>query len=281
MNWIVILNCRILKTASGSNNFLTHCKSYPHTKEPGVLGGYFAALMVRNSVKGEQCMRKLNTKRAVPLDVVPELRTKRCSPRFRPGDRFCESSFRYLLPGSEGWKCRPLDQRKQIPFIHSVRLISSDNFYIYWTLFYLFPPSGAFKCVVVWCDVNLTITHALLSNNLLPGCDKLFVLLCSLRDVQVLFAFTHAQLLNKWNSLLSQASLTCICCVLKWNIKQKEECFIKYPNTQKWVEKCGASRVFFYQLASVLISDETQFRVFDIAFQSINNSWRKSKQILW
>ena len=25
---------------------------------------------------------------AVPLDVAPERRTKRCSPRFRPGDRF-------------------------------------------------------------------------------------------------------------------------------------------------------------------------------------------------
>ena len=136
INWIVILNCRVLKTASGSNNFLTHCKSYPHTKEPGVLRGYFAALMVRNSVKGELCMCKHNTKRAVLLDVVPERRTKRYSPRFRPSDRFCEPSFRYLLPGSEGGKCRPLDQRKQIPLIHSVRLISSDNFYIYRTYDY-------------------------------------------------------------------------------------------------------------------------------------------------
>lgn len=37
-------------------------------------------------------MRKLNTKRTVLLDVVPEHRTKRCSPGFRPGDRFCEQS---------------------------------------------------------------------------------------------------------------------------------------------------------------------------------------------
>ena len=29
--------------------------------------------------------RKMST---VPLDVAPERRTKRCSPRFRPGDRF-------------------------------------------------------------------------------------------------------------------------------------------------------------------------------------------------
>ena len=33
-------------------------------------------------------MRKWHTKRAVPLDVVPKRRTKRCSPRFRPGGRF-------------------------------------------------------------------------------------------------------------------------------------------------------------------------------------------------
>ena len=33
-------------------------------------------------------MRKQNTKTTVPLDVAPERRTKRCSPRFRPGGRF-------------------------------------------------------------------------------------------------------------------------------------------------------------------------------------------------
>ena len=44
------------------------------------------------------------------------------------------------------------------------------------------------------------------------------------------------------------------------------------------LKKRGASRVFFNQLQSVWISDETLFRVFDIASQSINNSWRNSKQ---
>ena len=35
--------------------------------------------------------------RTVPLDEVPERRTERCSPRFRPGDRFLlDPSFRYL-----------------------------------------------------------------------------------------------------------------------------------------------------------------------------------------
>ena len=58
---------------------------------------------------GKLRMRKQYAKKALPLDVVPERRTKRCSPRFWPGDRFCEPIFRYLSPGSEGEKCRPLD----------------------------------------------------------------------------------------------------------------------------------------------------------------------------
>ena len=56
-------------------------------------------------------MRKPNIKPTVPLDVVPERRTKRCSPRFLPGGRFCELRFRYLssLTGIEGEIGRPLD----------------------------------------------------------------------------------------------------------------------------------------------------------------------------
>ena len=42
--------------------------------------------------------------------------------------------------------------------------------------------------------------------------------------------------------------------------------------TEKWVEKTRHSRVFFNQLRSVWICDETIFPVFDIASQSINNS---------
>ena len=34
-------------------------------------------------------MRQQNTKTTVPLDVVPERRTKRFPPRFRPVGRFC------------------------------------------------------------------------------------------------------------------------------------------------------------------------------------------------
>ena len=93
--------------------------------------------MVTTRVRGHLRMRKQNTKTTVPLDVVPERRTERCSPRFRPGGRFCELRFRYLSSptGREGEISRPLDHMRQIPFIHSARLIHSTNFYIYRTVF--------------------------------------------------------------------------------------------------------------------------------------------------
>ena len=112
----------------------------------------FSAKNMVTLVLGWQRMRKQSGKTTVPLDVVPERRTGRCSPRFRPGGRFWgEPSFRYLSPGREGEKCRPLDHRWQIPFIHSARFISSSNFYIYRAMFQLFPPRGRFKCTLVLC----------------------------------------------------------------------------------------------------------------------------------
>ena len=69
----------------------------------------FPMNMVRTSVLGKLRMRRENANGAVPLDAVPEHRTKLCSLRFRPGDRFCKPSLRYLLPGREGETCRPLD----------------------------------------------------------------------------------------------------------------------------------------------------------------------------
>ena len=67
--------------------------------------------MVGTSVIGKLRMRKQNTKTTVTLDVVPERRTKRCSPRFRPGGRFCELRFRYQSSptGIEGEISRLLD----------------------------------------------------------------------------------------------------------------------------------------------------------------------------
>ena len=101
-------------------------------------------------------MRKQNTKTTVPLDVVPERRTKRCSPRFRPGGRFCELRFRYLSSptGREGEISRPLDHMRQIPFIHSARLIHTTNFYIYRTVFYIFSPCGTLICVLMKSTFN-------------------------------------------------------------------------------------------------------------------------------
>ena len=96
-------------------------------------------------------MRKQNTKTTVPLDVAPERRTKRCSPRFRPGGRFCELRFRYLSSptGREGEISRPLDHTRQIPFIHSARLIDTTNFYIYRGVFWIFSPCGTLRCVLM------------------------------------------------------------------------------------------------------------------------------------
>ena len=130
-------------------------------------------------------MRKQNANKAVPLDAVPERRTERCSPRFRPGDRFLgEPRFRYLSPGIEGEKCRPLDRRRQIPFIHSARLTSSINFYIYRLVFQLFPPCGTFKCTLVLCILGngaCTVNETLLSR--FRAIIK--VMLCSIRYVLV------------------------------------------------------------------------------------------------
>ena len=70
---------------------------------------FYPTNMARVLVLGNLRMHTKNAKREVPLDAVPERRTKRCSPRFQAGDRFCEPSFRYLSPGSEGEKCRPFD----------------------------------------------------------------------------------------------------------------------------------------------------------------------------
>ena len=70
---------------------------------------FFSMNMVRISVLGKLRMRKQNAKTTVTLDAVPERRTEQCSPRFRPGDRFCEVRFRCQssMTGSEGELSRP------------------------------------------------------------------------------------------------------------------------------------------------------------------------------
>ena len=49
------------------------------------------------------------------------------------------------------------------------------------------------------------------------------------------------------------------------------------PNTEKKVEKARRNRVFSTRLRGVWISDQTHPRVFDMASQMINNSWRNSR----
>ena len=113
-------------------NYVTRSPGWPYAIH------FIPTNMVRTRVRGNHLrMRKQNTKITVPLDVVPERRTERCSPRFRPGGRFCELRFRYLSSptGREGEISRPLDHMRQIPFIHSTRLSDSTNFYIYRTVF--------------------------------------------------------------------------------------------------------------------------------------------------
>ena len=58
-------------------------------------------------------MRKQNTKTTVPLDEVPERRTERCSPRFRPGDRFCELRFRYQSSPTDSREFKQRRRRRQ------------------------------------------------------------------------------------------------------------------------------------------------------------------------
>ena len=124
-------------------------------------------------------MRKQNTNKTVPLDAVPERRTERCSPRFRPGGRFCELRFRYQSSptGSEGEISRPLDHMWQIPFIHSTRLI------LVAISIYITQRSSYFLHVVhssvSWFGAYLTFTHALLKKHPFQGSELWFNMLCA------------------------------------------------------------------------------------------------------
>ena len=140
--------------------------------------------MVRYRVRWELRMCKQNTKTTVPLDVVPERRTKRFPARFRPVGCFCELMFRYLSSptGREGEISRPLDHMRQIPFIHSARPKDSTNFYIYRTVFEIFSPYCTLTCILM--RGYLTIVHALLQEHLFQGSDPL-LLLFSIRYVVV------------------------------------------------------------------------------------------------
>ena len=106
----------------------------------------------RTSVLGELRMRQQKSNstsgrgaRASYRTMLPEISARRS---------LLEASFRYLSPGSEGEKCRPLDHAWQNPFVHSARCMIGSNSYIYTTTFQLFPPCGTFKCVLRWYTFN-------------------------------------------------------------------------------------------------------------------------------
>ena len=74
-------------------------------------------------------MRKQNTKPTVPLDVVPERRSRRFSPRFRPLGHFFELRSRYLSSptGREGEISRPLDYIYIFFFFKKKTLFTNKN----------------------------------------------------------------------------------------------------------------------------------------------------------
>ena len=65
-------------------------------------------------------MRKQTTKTTLPLDLVPERRTERFPPRFRPVGRFCELRFRYLSSptGREGGRDKSTSRPYETDPIH-------------------------------------------------------------------------------------------------------------------------------------------------------------------
>ena len=77
-------------------------------------------------------------RQSVVPTILPEISARRS---------LLEPSFRYLSPGSEGEKFRPLDHLRQIPFVHLDRFVT-------------ILPCGTHKCVYI------TIVHVLLQKPL-------------------------------------------------------------------------------------------------------------------
>ena len=80
------------------------------------------------------------------LTMLPEISARRS---------LLEPSFRYLSPGREGEKCRPLDHVEHIPFIHSDRFLIWNNFFIYTKVYQLSLPCGTHNCF------DMKIAHVL------------------------------------------------------------------------------------------------------------------------
>ena len=77
-------------------------------------------------------MRKQNTKTIVPLDVVPERRTKRFPPRFRPVGRFWLAEVQIpIAPDRQGGKDKSAPKPYETDPIHPLSsTYDSTYFYI-------------------------------------------------------------------------------------------------------------------------------------------------------
>ena len=121
----------------------------------------FPTHMVRHSILRRLRMRQRNIKRLVPLDMVPERRTKWCSRRSLLWAKF-------QIPVTRQWGREMSAPRPCVtdPF-HS---LNNSNFYICVTVLYRFPSFGTFKCVLV--RANLSIAHALLYQHSFQGSEQ-------------------------------------------------------------------------------------------------------------
>ena len=111
---------------------------------------------------GQLRMCKQNTKATVPLDVVPERRTQRCSPRFLPGGRFWSQVSD---------TCRQAGRERNVgPRTIRDRTLSSTQLDNYQVAIPLYATASIYFLHVVGSSVScggayLTIAHALLQKH--------------------------------------------------------------------------------------------------------------------
>ena len=82
--------------------------------------------------------------RASYQTMLPEISARRS---------LLEPSFRYLSPGREGEKCRPLDHLGHIPFVNSARQLMGSNF-LYIPQHYSYFLHVVRSSVLRWCIFN-------------------------------------------------------------------------------------------------------------------------------
>jgi len=102
-------------------------------------------------------MPKQNTKTTVPLDVVPERRTERFPPRFRPVGRFCEVQIPIVTDRQGGRdKSAPRPYERDPTQLYSWIMPISISVEQSFRYFRHMVGSGVYQC-----RAYLTIAHAL------------------------------------------------------------------------------------------------------------------------